>query len=656
MRICKYILSLLLVITIPIGLITCDNYEFPKSPYPRIETLVVTDITENGVTFQANLIQLGNQPITNHGFVWGITENVSIGSEDKVQLGAQSNTGKFEAIVKSGLEKDVTYFVKAFVATNDYFVYGKAIEFTSKGSTLPIIESILPTEGTWGDTILLKGNYFSAKVNVNKVKFGNRESTVIFSNDSIIKCIVPNDISDKTVQIDLEVAGNKSNSEVVFTLLTPLIESFTPSSGTFDDIVTIGGSNFNKIKERNFVSFNGKPAEVIEASVNQLKVRVPRTITTKENQISVTVNLQSAIAASQFDIVAPNIISLSTSEAFIGSTIEISGINFNPVPKGNRVLFGNNEALVTDASKTLLKVTIPQGIYDQRTFKINVIVAENSVESYESLTLQNPWLKRSTMNPVEERDGGVTFSINGKAYLGLGSKFGLLYKSFWEYDPSISKWEKMPDFPGNLGVTIFFTIGECGYVGGGFDPYSLDPLYDFWKFNSITKTWSKVGDIPTKMIGGSESISNGEKGYVLLEGATDNFWEYNPINDQWKSKAVFNGHPYHMGAFAINNRLYFHSSDASTGPNHLNKYDIQSDSWGPITEIDNFSFEDIAFGFMLNNNGYLILSGLLYKYNPTTDSLVILMENPPYGFTFGVNNKAYAWSGTQLWEFDPLYE
>ena len=145
-----------------LSLVTCDNYEFPKSPYPRIETLPVVNISETGVTFQGNITQLGQKEITNRGFVWGLEKNLSIDSEDKIQLGPAQARGNFEANVKSGLSKGKTYFVRAFVATSDYFVYGEAVSFTSKGSTPPLIKSFSPLEGTWGDTITVKGNFFLA--------------------------------------------------------------------------------------------------------------------------------------------------------------------------------------------------------------------------------------------------------------------------------------------------------------------------------------------------------------------------------------------------------------------------------------------------------------------------------------------------------------
>src|SRR6187551_2404858 len=85
------------------SLATCDNYEFPKSPYPRIETLPVTNISETGVTFQGDITQLGEKEITNHGFIWGLDENPSFGSGEKIELGSAPSPGNFKVDIKSGL-------------------------------------------------------------------------------------------------------------------------------------------------------------------------------------------------------------------------------------------------------------------------------------------------------------------------------------------------------------------------------------------------------------------------------------------------------------------------------------------------------------------------------------------------------------------------
>jgi IPT/TIG domain/Kelch motif len=661
----KIVIRILTISITLFSLVTCDNYEFPQSPYPRIETLPVVNISESGVTFQANITQLGEKVIMNHGFVWGLDENISIEDEDKIKLGTISRVGNFEADVKSGLNKGEVYFVKAFVATEDYFVFGEAISFTSKGSTPPVINDFLPLEGTWGDTVTIKGNYFSALSKNNLVEFGTFESKVVSSNDSTIVCIVPDNIPEKTVAINVTVTKNKTQSTNNFVLTTPTIERFLPTQATFEDIVTITGTNFSSIKEKNIVKFNEHIAEVTESSNSQLKVKVPYAIRKKDNVVSVTVNLQSANANDTFIVAPPSISSLSTTEALIGALIQINGNNFNPTIAGNIVLLGTQPATIINATKSLITVKIPLGVYDKRAFNVTTTVAEQSFSSAEIFTLQNAWLQKSVMQPVEQRDDAVTFALNGKGYIGLGAKFGFLYKNFWEYDPATSAWESIGDFPGKVrGAAVSFSIGDYGYVGGGFDPFTAEPLYDFWRFNPQSRSWTRIGDLPVPMIGGSVSLSTAGKGYVVVSEETANFWEYDPTSDSWNQMPDYPGvslpYDYPATGFVLDNSLYVYSGDNSTGPNQFYEFRMSTGSWSVKAEVESATFGAFPFGFTVKKNGYLIGSNnirIVIKYDPVSNAWEDLLESGPLGgFSFVINDKAYIWNSTILYEFDPSFE
>jgi formylglycine-generating enzyme required for sulfatase activity len=59
-------------------------------------------------------------------------------------------------------------------------------------------------------------------------------------------------------------------------ILTPYIDTFTPSTGSAGDIVTISGKNFNDlVPSENIVRFNGVKADVLSASTESLRVRLP---------------------------------------------------------------------------------------------------------------------------------------------------------------------------------------------------------------------------------------------------------------------------------------------------------------------------------------------------------------------------------------------
>jgi len=113
-------------------LVGCQNYEFPQPPYSKVETLDVTNLSSGGVTFRGNFIRLGDTAdIIDHGFVWGLGEHVTQegNSEGTLDLGSASFNGEFQGNVASGFQNGTTYYVKAFVVTNAYKVYGAPVAF-----------------------------------------------------------------------------------------------------------------------------------------------------------------------------------------------------------------------------------------------------------------------------------------------------------------------------------------------------------------------------------------------------------------------------------------------------------------------------------------------------------------------------------------------
>jgi len=109
--------------------VRCDTYDFPDAPYPRIETLSVTNISRHGVMFHAKIDLTGDQPIINHGFVWGLQDRFLISNAEKIELGPVSNPHFVHTFAESPFYARTTYYVRAFVQNESYVVYGAAVPF-----------------------------------------------------------------------------------------------------------------------------------------------------------------------------------------------------------------------------------------------------------------------------------------------------------------------------------------------------------------------------------------------------------------------------------------------------------------------------------------------------------------------------------------------
>ena len=148
----------------------------------------------------------------------------------------------------------------------------------------------------------------------------------------------------------------------------PSITALVPDNGRAGDIIRIEGERFGDFtNERDKVSFNGKPADVINVDENFLDVKVPA----EAGDGKVIVHIKSLKSNEleeapifTFNFVVVNEISPNRGKA--GDVIDIKGKYFDPNPENNLVLFDKGTAfdpvagIVTNANDSLLRVVIPE--------------------------------------------------------------------------------------------------------------------------------------------------------------------------------------------------------------------------------------------------------------------------------------------------------
>ncbi|MGD1890747.1 MAG: hypothetical protein ACFB15_09140 [Cyclobacteriaceae bacterium] len=110
-------------------LVKCDENEVTSRDYPRLRTLQVTDVSTEGVQFNAEIILRGASEIISYGFVWGESESPT---KERSNLVSASNldSDKFSQKILSILNNSKTYYVRSFIETNNYLVYGEIKAFT----------------------------------------------------------------------------------------------------------------------------------------------------------------------------------------------------------------------------------------------------------------------------------------------------------------------------------------------------------------------------------------------------------------------------------------------------------------------------------------------------------------------------------------------
>jgi hypothetical protein len=148
-------------------------------------------------------------------------------------------------------------------------------------------------------------------------------------------------------------------SDIYFAKYTeaPVINSFNPISGTPGTAITIIGSNFGSTPPENIVKFNNTNAIVSNSTSASITTAVP--IGATSGRITITVDGQTATSSSDFDVLAPTILSFSPTSGMIGTTITITGINFTGA---TAVSFGGTAATsFTVVSSTSITAVIANG-------------------------------------------------------------------------------------------------------------------------------------------------------------------------------------------------------------------------------------------------------------------------------------------------------
>lgn len=147
------------------------------------------------------------------------------------------------------------------------------------------------------------------------------------------------------------------------------ILSFSPGSGSIGATVTINGTGFSATPGQNTVMFNGVAATLISSTSTQIVTSVPAGATS--GNVSITTPAGSATSASPFTVTsnssgAPTITGFSPAIGTVGSSVNITGTNFESVTTNNRVKINGTGGIVNTATTSSLATTITSGTVSGR--------------------------------------------------------------------------------------------------------------------------------------------------------------------------------------------------------------------------------------------------------------------------------------------------
>lgn len=215
------------------------------------------------------------------------------------------------------------------------------------------------------------------------------------------------------------------------------------------------------------------------------------------------------------------------------------------------------------------------------------------------------WYRRSDFDGVARMDA-AGFTIGNKGYLCggyRGSKKERL-KDLWEYHIDNDWWtqcEDMPDEAIARNAATGFAVGTKGYIVGGYDKDANDYLDDCWEYDPATGNWKQMDPFGGGARMYALGFGIGNYGYVGT-GYNDNylkdFYQFDPSaasGSQWTIINGFGGQKRQGGmVFVIDDIAYICGGEN----NNADVYDFwcfdpsQSTPWKQLRDIKDSSDDD----------------------------------------------------------------
>ncbi len=230
-------------------------------------------------------------------------------------------------------------------------------------TVLPKFESITPSSGKIGDTVILAGSGFGILKDTSFVFFtGKKAVDYISKTTTEIKLKVP--VGAKTGAVYISSGGNKSN-ELNFSIF-PQITKIAPDSAGVADEVTITGTGFGDKAGASFVTFNDiKANEVTSWSDIKIVLKVPAGAVSG----TVWINMSDIKSNEVKFTVIQHLLSVSPNALKIGDQMTITGTNFGANRETNTVLFNNITAINYDSwTDTEIKLKIPENVVSGKLY------------------------------------------------------------------------------------------------------------------------------------------------------------------------------------------------------------------------------------------------------------------------------------------------
>jgi N-acetylneuraminic acid mutarotase len=183
------------------------------------------------------------------------------------------------------------------------------------------------------------------------------------------------------------------------------------------------------------------------------------------------------------------------------------------------------------------------------------------------------------------------------------------------------------------------TIGQCGYVGGGWD--GTTTFNDFWEYDPSSNSWTQKADAPALMWN-VPCFGIDTAGYFCFPGNT---WMFRPTANTWTNvnPAAPPNTYIEERKWVINGKGYV------TDQANIYRFDPATFQWTTVYTLPNNQFAP-DIGFAIGNKAYMMDNSYqkFWEYDPTASTLTqkaVCPLNNTVGVGFSINGKGYCGLG-----------
>jgi YD repeat-containing protein len=251
------------------------------------------------------------------------------------------------------------------------------------------------------------------------VRLTPAQAAVQYVYDELGRLIAVIDTSGDTAVYHYDAVGNVLSIARHASSQVSII-SFTPGEGPIGTQVRIFGTGFSSTIAQDTVTFNGTTATISSATSTQLVVTVPSGATT--GTIGVTAPGGSATSAASFTVAspaAPTITSFSPSTAVAGTSVSVTGTNFDTTASHDRVKINATLATVASVTSTSLGTTVPAST---GSGPISIATPLGAAVSSTDLFVAPPPYTSSDIGPTSR----LTMGSNQTVTIGTANRIGLV--------------------------------------------------------------------------------------------------------------------------------------------------------------------------------------------------------------------------------------